>query len=160
MKWVIVSDNHGMEHILTDIKVIHEDADYFIHLGDSEFSPENLELKDYITVKGNCDYNGFDNERVIEGELNAFMTHGHLYSVNTSRESLSAAARAAGCVIALYGHTHIRRVEEIDGVLCINPGSIAQSRSEERETYAVLSDKELLFYDQNHRIFAKERLNV
>ncbi|TDM04476.1 YfcE family phosphodiesterase [Macrococcus carouselicus] len=158
MKWIVVSDNHGMENILTDIRTLHADADLFIHLGDSEFSAENIELRDYIKVMGNCDGPAFDKKTIVNSDTPAFLTHGHLYSVNQGRERLAAAAKEAGCRLALYGHTHIRRVETIDGVLCINPGSIAQSRSGERETYAVLLDEEIHFYDQQHRIYAKEPL--
>ncbi|ULG71252.1 YfcE family phosphodiesterase [Macrococcus brunensis] len=158
MKWVVVSDNHGMTNILTDIKSIHHDADYYIHLGDSEFTRENPEIRDYVAVMGNCDGLWFDKTAVIEDKQGAFLTHGHLYSVNAGREQLAEAAEAAGCRFAFYGHTHVRKIEEIDGVICINPGSIAQSRSEEPETYLVIEDDLLTFYDQQHRIYAKEQL--
>ena len=35
-KIIIMSDNHGDMNMLTDIKVLEDDADYYIHCGDSE----------------------------------------------------------------------------------------------------------------------------
>lgn len=157
MKWVVVSDNHGMSPILTDIKSIHHDADRFIHLGDSEFMRDNPEIRDYVAVRGNCDGPWFEQTMVLQ-EDGIFLTHGHLYAVNGGREKLAAAAKEAGCSLALYGHTHVRQIEEIEGVICINPGSIAQSRSEEPETYLVIQDDRLTFYDQQHRIYAHQQL--
>jgi len=158
MKWVVVSDNHGMTNILTDIKSIHHDADHFIHLGDSEFIRENPEMRGYKAVMGNCDGPWFDKTAILIDGPRAFLTHGHLYSVNNSRGQHADAAKPADCRYVLYGHTHVRKIEEIDGILCINPGSIAQSRSEEPETYLVIEDGTLIFYDQCHRIYTKEQL--
>lgn len=164
MRWVVVSDNHSMNNILTDIVSVHDDADVYIHLGDSEFDYNDSELKSYIKIKGNCDYgNDFHDVYALQQkDINAFLTHGHLYHVGSGREKLAAEARQADCQIALYGHLHVKRVEVVDGVVCINPGSIAQSRSQEEETYAVLtfdeSDKMITFYNQNHEIVDKEIL--
>lgn len=162
MKWVIVSDNHSMKNILTDIVSVHEDADIFIHLGDSEFDYNDRELKPYIRVAGNCDYgHQFESSTQVQMQhINAFVTHGHLYSVGRSRTRLAEAAAEANCNLAFYGHTHIKRIETVQGVVCINPGSIAQSRSEDTETYAVFTVEEenqmITYYDQYHEIVDKE----
>lgn len=164
MKWVVVSDNHSMKNILTDIVSIHDDADVYIHLGDSEFDYNDAELKPYIKIKGNCDYGKdfHDTFELQQNDINAFLTHGHLYQVGNGRERLASVARDADCQIALYGHLHVKRIEVVDGVVCINPGSIAQSRSQEEETYAVLtfdeSDQMVTFYNQQHEIVGKEIL--
>ena len=43
-KIVIMSDNHGDMNVLTDIKVLEDDADYYIHCGDSEsYSLQDLD---------------------------------------------------------------------------------------------------------------------
>lgn len=164
MKWVIVSDNHGKNNVLTDIKSIHADADLFFHLGDSEFDYSNRELNDYIKVAGNCDYDEhFEEECVVhKNEINVFVAHGHRYYVNSNRLMLAAVASRHHCQLAFYGHTHIRKVETIDGVVCINPGSIAQSRNSEPESYAVInfdeSEKVITFFNDHHEIIDKEIL--
>ncbi len=162
MKWVVVSDNHGLEQILTDIKSIHDDADLLIHLGDSEFNYHHHELKGYIKVAGNCDYGvEFKDDAVISANgMNAYITHGHLHRVNRGLEALAAAARDEQCKLAFYGHTHIRQVDYVDGVVCINPGSIAQSRSQEPESYAVITiddtEQRITFFNQQHEMMAEE----
>ena len=45
-KIVIMSDNHGDMNILTDIKVLEDDADYYIHCGDSE----SYQLRDQMNL--------------------------------------------------------------------------------------------------------------
>lgn len=162
MKWVIVSDNHRMKGILTDIVFVHDDADIFIHLGDSEFDYSDPELKPYIRVAGNCDYGHQfkSSTRIQMHHINAFVTHGHLYDVGRSLVKLAEAAAEANCNLAFYGHTHVKHIETVQGVVCINPGSIAQSRSEDVETYAVLTVEEenqmITYYNQNHEITDKE----
>ncbi|TDM10658.1 YfcE family phosphodiesterase [Macrococcus lamae] len=164
MKWVIVSDNHGMEYILTDIKSVHADADLFFHLGDSEFDFHDAELKSYIKVAGNCDYgNDFEDETVVQyNDINVYAAHGHHLSVNRGLQNLAARAISHQCTLAFYGHTHVRHVETVDGVVCINPGSIAQSRSSEPESYAVITfdetEKVITFFNQQHEIMDKEVL--
>ncbi|WP_414053506.1 YfcE family phosphodiesterase [Macrococcus equi] len=166
MKLVVVSDNHSLKHILTDIVAIHDDADVYIHLGDSEFDYRSAELREYIKIRGNCDYSkDFHEESVLQLEdVNLFLTHGHLYHVGQGREMLAKAAQDNHCKIALYGHLHVKRIETIDNVICINPGSIAQSRSDDAETYAILElkDNELKvsFYNQQHQLVENETLVI
>ena len=66
------------------------------------------------------------------------MTHGHRYGVHYGREQLAEAALQKGAKLALYGHTHIFRDEEIDGVRLINPGSPTLPRGGGSPSYAVL----------------------
>ena len=53
MKVVVTSDNHGID-CLNDIAMLHNDASYFFHCGDSLMMEK--ELGEYISVRGNCDY--------------------------------------------------------------------------------------------------------
>ena len=46
-KIVIMSDNHGDMNMLTDIKVLEDDADYYIHCGDSESYSRCFDLRSY-----------------------------------------------------------------------------------------------------------------
>ena len=57
--------------------------------------------------------------------------------------------------IVFYGHTHIAKVDQKDGIYFINPGSIAQPRGPLREgSYAIYEkngkDEYITFYDWNH----------
>ncbi len=66
-KWLIASDNHNEAGILYQLYEQHNDANVFIHLGDSEFEYNDTELSLFRRVKGNCDfYPEFPNEEIVE----------------------------------------------------------------------------------------------
>src|SRR5699024_3191740 len=67
-----------------------------------------------------------------------FYTHGHRYDIKSNREVLSAHAANEDAQFAFYGHSHVALCESINGVYCINPGSISQTRGDWEETYAIL----------------------
>lgn len=165
-RWIIVSDNHTESGILFEVVNHYDKVDVALHLGDSEFQYDDTELSLYHRVKGNCDfYPEFPNENVISEEgLRAFFTHGHLYRVNTTRQLLAEKAKEENCQLAFYGHTHIARYEEIEGVHVINPGSISQSRSMMEETYAELLVENqhvtLNFRNRNHDIIETVEFKV
>lgn len=157
-KWIVVSDNHSETGILYDIYQHHADADAFFHLGDSEFKYEDTELSLYHRVKGNMDFYPEFPEAGMEtyDGVKIFYTHGHLYGVNGSRNMLAEQALQNGAQFALYGHTHIARYENINGLHVINPGSISQSRSPIEETYAEIIEENkkynLNFRNRQHQI--------
>lgn len=166
MKWIVVSDNHGEQGVLHEIYDKYREADLFLHLGDSEFDYDDTELSLYQRVKGNCD---FDPRFPIEDQgkmqdVPYFFTHGHRYEVKGSRNVLSAHAKNAHAKFAFYGHSHVALCELIDGVYCINPGSISQTRGRWEETYAMIEfDRELknaslTFLNRNHEEIDKQIL--
>jgi len=86
MKVAIVSDTHGVTHVIEYIKTLLNDSDVLIHLGDNindvKLLSEGFKGKVYSVI-GNCDYerNGRV-EQVIEIEGKKFLiTHGHKYTV-------------------------------------------------------------------------------
>ena len=144
MKVLIVSDNHREKNIIENLsKTIP--ADYYIHLGDSEFISDDPELDAYLTVLGNVD---FDCTYQRHGKLeDIFYTHGHLFGIKHDRTTLAEKAAGLGAKYALYGHSHVAKVEKINDVYCINPGSISFSRNEYPESYAILdTDKDIVQY--------------
>ncbi|MCI5774979.1 MAG: YfcE family phosphodiesterase [Aerococcus sp.] len=138
---LIVSDNHGDHEILETI-VARESSrvDRMLHLGDSELKNDDPIWKNFDVVTGNVDFYPYPEALTIdvpEGKL--FMTHGHLYNVRSNRQTLAQAAKAAGASIALFGHIHVTTQENIDGVWCINPGSISQPRGHfQTPTYGII----------------------
>ncbi len=109
--------------------------DILIHLGDHARDAEVLrrdfpETPLYV-VRGNCDIagDGAPERLVVElGPVKAFLTHGHLYSVGWSVDSLVYAAQEAGAKLALFGHTHEALNVEIGAVQVLNPGSAGKGR--------------------------------
>ena len=144
--FVILSDSHGRKRAVEKLRPLFAENDYIIHLGDGSYDLRDTFSeypdKTYI-IKGNCDAAYGEDECVIQAEgLSLFCCHGHRYGVKSNLTKLAARAKELGCEIALYGHTHRAEVREVDGVLCINPGS-AGSYSAPSYCYLVLHDKKI-----------------
>lgn len=126
--FVIMSDSHGRMGAVGRVQHLFRENDYLIHLGDGsgDMRPvmRDFPEKTYI-LKGNCDFTYGEEECVIEAEgVSVLCCHGHRYGVKHGLERLAARARELGCEVALYGHTHVADISTVDGVLCVNPGSI------------------------------------
>ena len=148
MKLLIASDIHGsayhFEKLLLRIEA--ENPDRIIFLGDLLYHgprndlPKGYEPKEIITlmnelsdrviaVRGNCDSEV--DQMVLDFPMMAdyttlsdekghffFATHGHIWDPhNLADLPLSSAF--------LYGHTHIKQAEIINGIALINPGSVS-----------------------------------
>lgn len=142
MKALIVSDSHGLTEELIMLKDMYRGkVDVMIHCGDSELSAKQEEVAEFEIVRGNCDYfeMGFPEERVftVEG-VPFFVAHGHLLGIKSSLTTIVNRAITTGAKVVCFGHSHIRGAELIDGVLCINPGSILLPRVHSEKTYAIL----------------------
>ena len=62
---------------------------------------------------------------------------------NALHDKLVENAQAKGCKIAMYGHTHMPVIENEDGILVINPGSLTYPRQRgRRPSYAVMQIEE------------------
>jgi hypothetical protein len=73
------------------------------------------------------------------GNHKVLITHGHYYGVSYGYEKIAAAAKAKGCDIVLYGHTHVPTIDHYQDLIIANPGSIAFPRQESREhTYMTI----------------------
>ena len=59
----------------------------------------------------------------MAGLVTVFATHGHRYSVKYGLDSLPNAAHFSGAGLALYGHTHIARIDYYGGMNVVNPGT-------------------------------------
>lgn len=142
MKIVLISDTHGYyEGLAGSIK--EQQADYILHMGDGVEEAHRLKRElelPVLVVAGNNDYGTKEKEELflILEHIPIFMMHGHRYGVHYGREQLAEAALQKGAKLALYGHTHIFRDEEIDGVRLINPGSPTLPRGGGSPSYAVL----------------------
>ena len=116
--------------------------DVIIHLGDHERDAETLRSQfpdtPLYSVCGNCDFAPTAPTKAVVtlGPVKAFLTHGHLYNVNYSIDSLVYAAQEAGAKLALFGHTHEAMNVEIGGVQVLNPGTAGKGR---RLTWAVVT---------------------
>ena len=145
MKILIFSDSHGKtESMLAVAHMLAKDVSHMLHLGDNVAGYELLQRSfpshAVHGVAGNCDF--FSNAAVetlleINGKR-ILMTHGHRHGVKADIYRLHCAAREQRADICLYGHTHIANVETADGILLMNPGSIALPRGYEHKSYGII----------------------
>ena len=144
-KILVVSDNHRKLDNIYQLLEENPDISYFIHLGDSEGCEDAIRTHlpkgcESYFVQGNNDFFAYLPKEIEMrlGKERLFLTHGHLYGVGFDLQGLADEARARNCSMALFGHTHRPFSRMVNGVLCINPGSINFPRQENRKpSYAM-----------------------
>lgn len=152
---VIASDTHRRNHRLLELERMYPQASLYLFAGDYGEDPHPYDH--WIGVLGNNDYFYIDRypmKRVIfAGDHKIFLSHGHQYGYANREANIAAAARENGCDIAVYGHSHVASVREVDGVTLINPGSLYRSRDGRRPSYCLLKldgmhiEPEIRFWD-------------
>ena len=103
-----------------------------------------------VITRGNCDsmYDetllpvGFVNyyETVING-IRCYFHHGHLRANYNSNIKLYAS-----------GHTHVARLEKIDNIIFLNPGSIGRPRDYTNGSFAVITSDAITIFDLSFNI--------
>ena len=160
MKYLIMSDSHGDRDILRELITKYENqVDLMFHCGDSELAKDDELIEKLIYVKGNVDFDNYEENKVINNQKQRFfLTHGHLYGVNFDLTKLILKAQELQANICLYGHTHVPLVEydEHNDLLVINPGSISQPRIYPPiATYVILTVTEtnyqVDYYNREHQ---------
>lgn len=159
MRVLVVSDSHGDREILVELVERYKDeVDQLFHCGDSELEATDSVWDSMMTVKGNMDFTNeyaltqvadVQNERI-------FMAHGHRLDVNYTMQELVYAAKEVNAALAFYGHTHIAKIEKIDNIVVVNPGSISEPRGRYSvPTYAIVESNEhqigVTYYNRAHR---------
>ena len=129
MKILVLSDTHGNHSLSLQALEQAGDFDHLVHLGDNLVDAcflEELTGREILKVPGNCDHTqGLPREtvQIIGGKI-FFITHGDLYHVKAGLEKLQRRASEAHADTVLYGHTHVASVQNSDGILFVNPGSL------------------------------------
>lgn len=150
-KILIVSDSHGNNDLLRYAIGQELPFNLLIHAGDVEADiddvlPPRFREYEVVCVRGNCDWgNQYPSSELIpvKGDgwhRNIYVTHGHRYGVRSDDSALLHEARRQLADVVIYGHTHYPECYEAeDGLLVINPGSVAHPRQPDRKrTYGVL----------------------
>ena len=148
MKWMIASDIHGSAAYCEKLLAAfgREQADRLLLLGDLLYHgprndlPQGYAPKEVIAqlsgvkdkvfcVRGNCEaevdqmvlpFPCMADYALVQAEpdLTLFATHGHLWNPDHLPPLASGA-------VFLFGHTHIKAVRRVHGVLTLNPGSVS-----------------------------------
>ncbi len=139
-----MSDTHGREENVEKALAREGMPDHVLHLGDSEDS--GAHLRSLLTcpleiVAGNCDFFSDLPKTIVTqvGGVRILMAHGHCHFVTLGLHDLAEDARANGCSVAMFGHTHRPVIKEVDGITIVNPGSLSFPRQNGRcPSYAVM----------------------
>ena len=147
MKFVIASDIHGSAFWCRKLLEVaeNEQPDHLILLGDILYhGPRNDLPRDYapkqvipmldawkekiLCVRGNCEaevdqmvlsFPCLAEYAVLMADGKTwYLTHGH------HQNPQALPALPAGSIF-LYGHTHVKFDQQIDGIRCLNPGSVS-----------------------------------
>lgn len=145
MKLGFISDTHGGFLDTLEALEVLNDAEKICHLGDvlyhgprndlpKTYNPKKLaeqlsQRQDIIYVRGNCDADV--DEMVLEKDLSQksrivtydqirfYLVHGY----EETEEERIQQAKELDCQVVVTGHTHVKVLEEKDGIILLNPGS-------------------------------------
>ncbi len=123
---IVASDSHGAKH---NVEKIFDNFtfDHFVYLGDGLTDLGVYDnLPNVTAVRGNCDFfSSISYEKVINvAGKHILVTHGNTFEVKRTMLSLQKYANMIGVDVVLFGHTHSRYHEVVDGVHYFNPGSL------------------------------------
>lgn len=144
IKITVISDTHRDFDSLYDIVENNRNSDMFIHLGDGEREFDDVRNlfpeKAFLIVRGNNDWSDTPVSRLFTyGGHKFYLTHGHVFDRYSIHSFAAATAKANGCDVALFGHTHIPYYEEINGVHVFNPGSPSSPRGRNEPSYGIIT---------------------
>ena len=146
----LISDTHipdRAREIPQKVKEAFKDVDLILHAGDltSLSVIEELEkIAPVMAIQGNMDrVNGIDltKARVIQAEdLRIGLVHGEVYP-RADTQQLLYLARQLEADILVSGHSHQPKIEQVEGVLLLNPGSPIVPRLADRTVMLLKIDK-------------------
>jgi uncharacterized protein len=122
----VISDTHGL--LRPDAFAVLRGSDFIIHAGDID-EPAILEklakLAPVTAVRGNVDRGSWAKKLPISAVLE--FDDVFIYVIHDLLE-LDLKPEAAGFSAVIYGHTHVPKQENKNGVLYFNPGSAGPRR--------------------------------
>lgn len=135
---IIASDSHRRNDRLKVLENRYPNA-LFLHAGDFQEDPQRFDH--WISVLGNNDpqWEGstpWKRVVLVEGHR-VLLLHGHQAPVKDREQRLVQMAREENCDVVVFGHSHVPVVENKDGILLLNPGSLYRSRKVYGPTYII-----------------------
>lgn len=126
MRIGVISDTHGL--LRPEAVAALQGCDRIIHAGDIG-KPEVLdalrELAPLHAIRGNVDSG--DWAAAIPERLDLQLGGLRIHVLHDLKE-LALNPSAAGIAVVIAGHSHQPKIEEVDGVLYLNPGSAGRRR--------------------------------
>ena len=139
MKLGIISDTHG--HLDPKIFKLFEGVDHILHAGDIGFASIVLELEAIAPVTaviGNTDMDlPFKETEVLQVDRHKFLIHHIVNPHSPSDRARERIARARPTAV-IFGHTHKRFAQAIDGIFFFNPGYSGKPKAGTERSAALL----------------------
>lgn len=181
MKIFVISDIHGsLFYLKKALEAFErERADYILILGDilyhgprnplpEEYNPKEVAglLNGYkekiISVRGNCDSEVdqmmlefpimSDYSNIIFERRRIFATHGHHFNM----EKIPSLQKGD---ILIYGHTHIPFIAEKEGIILLNPGSVALPKENSPHSYGIFEKNSFKIKDLEGKVYKERELS-
>jgi putative phosphoesterase len=125
----LISDTHGL--LRPDVHAALEGVELILHAGDvggQEVLEELSIIAPVQAVLGNTDAAWepglVPSLDLTLGGLRVHVSHGH----ELGRPRAAALAAAYDADVIVYGHTHVQRLDRVDGRLVVNPGAAGPRR--------------------------------
>ncbi len=139
MKIGVISDTHGF--LDPRVEKIFTGVDHILHAGDIGYASLILELQfiaPVTAVIGNCDSDmDYRSTEIIELAKKKFLVH-HIINPFALSETAKTAITKAKPNVVVFGHTHKKYSETIDGVLYFNPGYSGKPKFGAERSVAIL----------------------
>jgi len=122
----VISDTHGL--LRPEALEALQGAELVLHAGDigpSDIIEQLRHIAPVHVVRGNCDHGPWAQTLA---ETTVVSLGGHDVYMIHDRGRLDLNATAAGFAAVIYGHSHRPDIENVDGVLYLNPGSAGPAR--------------------------------
>ena len=145
MRIGLVSDSHGNLGDLDRAVSQMGRVEAIFHMGD--YVDDALQIKHWTSVpvfaaKGNMDVYSQEGHLFIKTELGGkviLACHGHTLHVKNEYSTLRYKALEENADIVLFGHTHIPMIDQDDGLLMMNPGSVSLPHFGKEKTFGILT---------------------
>jgi uncharacterized protein len=139
MKLGIISDTHGF--LDPRVGKIFAGVDHILHAGDIGFASIILELQfiaPVTAVIGNSDGDiGFRETEIVELAQKKFLVH-HIVNPRALSEKVEAGIKRERPDVVVFGHTHKKFSETVNGILFFNPGYAGKPKSGAERSVAIL----------------------
>jgi putative phosphoesterase len=122
----VISDTHGL--LRPEAVEAMRGSDYIIHagdVGDPAILDELREIAPLTAVRGNIDREAWARKLP---ETDVLSVDGVEFYVLHNIDELDLKPEAAGFSAVIYGHSHVPKQEQKNGVLYLNPGSAGPRR--------------------------------
>ena len=139
MKIGVISDTHGF--LDPRVEKIFAGADHILHAGDIGNPLIELELKfiaPVTAVLGNTDLGlTFKETEIVTLAEKKFLVH-HIVNPRALSENVEARIQRDRPDVVVFGHTHKKFAETVDGVFFFNPGYAGKPKFGAERSVALL----------------------